>query len=75
VPEGYLLRAEAGKIGGEGFILGNYENNSIGCRRAGCKRISGLLDWILEAATMLEDREEGGSLSSSFTAAADHRRW
>ncbi len=73
-PEGYLSQAEAGKIGGGGgFILGNYEDNFIKHRMAECKRISGLLDWILEAATMLEDEEERGSLSSSFTAAADCR--
>ncbi len=34
--------------------------------------VSGLLDRILEAATMLEDGEEGGSSSLSFTEAADH---
>jgi hypothetical protein len=73
-PEGYLLRGEAGKIGGGGFVLGNYENNSVECiRRVECERISGLLDRILEAATMLEDGEEGGLSSSSFTAAADCR--
>jgi hypothetical protein len=74
-PEGYLSRAEADKIGGGGFILGNYENNSVECRRAECERISGLLDRILEAATMLEDEEEGGSLSSLFIAAADCHGW
>jgi hypothetical protein len=57
--------------GGRGFVLGDYENNSVKRRRAECERISGLLDRILEAATMLEDREEGGSLSSPFKAAAD----
>jgi hypothetical protein len=70
-PEGYLLRAEADKIGGGGFVLDNYKNNSVKRRRAECKRISGLLDWILEAVTMLEDGEEGGSSSSSFTAVTD----
>jgi hypothetical protein len=58
---------------GGGFILGNYKNNSVKFRRAECERISGLLDQILEAATMLEDGEEGGSLSLLFTAAADCR--
>ncbi len=67
------MRAEAGKIGGGGFVLGNYENNSVKRRRVECERISGLLDRILEAATMLEDGEEGGSSSSSFTAVADRR--
>ncbi len=61
------------RLGGGGFVLGDYENNSVERRRAECERISGLLDWILEAATMLEDGEEGGSSSSSFTAAADRR--
>jgi hypothetical protein len=74
-PEGYLSRAEASKIGGGGFVLSDYENNSVERRRVECERISGLLDWILEVATMLEDGEEGGLSSSSFTAAADrHRR-
>ncbi len=60
------------RLGGGDFILGDYKNNSFERRRAECERISGLLDCILEAATMLEDGEEGGSLSSSsFTAAAD----
>ncbi len=71
-PDGYLLRAEAGEIEGGGFVKGNYKNNSIERRRVECKKISGLLDWILEAATMLEDGEEGGSSSSSFMAMADH---
>jgi hypothetical protein len=66
------LQAEASKIGGGGIILGDYENNSIKHRRAECERISGLLDRILEAATMLEDGEDGGSSSSSFTVEADH---
>jgi hypothetical protein len=73
-PEGYLSRAEAGKIGGGGVVLGDYENNSIERRRAECERTSGLLDRILEAATMLEDGEKGGSSLMSFTVAADHRR-
>jgi hypothetical protein len=60
---------------GRGFVLGNYENNSVKRRRAECERISGLLDQILEAPTMLEDREEGGLLSSSFTVAADCCGW
>ncbi len=59
------------RLGGRGFVLGNYENNSVESGRVECKRISGLLDWILEAATMLEDGEEGGLSLSSFTAAAD----
>jgi hypothetical protein len=61
------------RLGGGGFGLGDYENNSVKRRRVECERISGLPDQILEAATMLEDREEGGSLSSSFTVAADCR--
>ncbi len=61
------------RLGGGGFVLGDYENNSVKRRRAEYERISGLLDWILEAVTMLEDGEEGGSLLSSFTAAADCR--
>jgi hypothetical protein len=58
---------------GGGFVLGDYENNSIKCRRAECERIFGLLDRILEAASMLDDREGGGS-SLLFTAAADCSR-
>ncbi len=61
------------RLGGEGFVLGNCKNNSAERRRVECERISGLLDWILEAAKMLEDGEEGGSSSSSFMAAADRR--
>ncbi len=57
--EGYLSRAEARKIGG-GLRMGDYENNSVERRRVEWERISGLLDRILEAATMLEDGEEGG---------------
>jgi hypothetical protein len=48
-PEGYLSRVEAGEIGGGGFVLGDYENNSVERRRVECERISGLLDRILEA--------------------------
>ncbi len=59
------------RLGGGGFVLGDYENNSVNCRRVECERISGLLDRILEAAVMLEDGKEGGSSSLSFTAAAD----
>jgi hypothetical protein len=40
--------------------MGDYENNSVERRRVEWERISGLLDRILEAATMLEDGEEGG---------------
>ncbi len=61
------------RLGGWGFVLGDYENNSVERRRVECERISGLLDRILEAATMPEDGEEGGSSPSSFTAAADRR--
>jgi hypothetical protein len=43
------------RLGGGGFVLGDYENNSVERRRAECERISGLLDRILEAAMMLED--------------------
>jgi hypothetical protein len=74
-PEGYLSREEAGKTGGGGFVLGDYENNSVERRRAECERISGLLDRIFDAASMLEDGEEGGLSSSLFTAAADCRGW
>ncbi len=67
------MRAEAGKIGGGGFVLGDYENNSVERRRAECERISGLLDRILEAATMVDDGEEGESSSLLFTVVADCR--
>jgi hypothetical protein len=63
------------RLGGWGSVLGDYENNSFKRRRAECERISGLLDRILEAATMLENGLEGGSSSSSFTAAADCCGW
>jgi hypothetical protein len=64
------------RLGGGGFVLGNYENNSIKHRRAECERISGLVDHILEAAVMLEDGEKGGSSSllSSLMAVVDHCR-
>ncbi len=61
------------RLGGGVFVLGNYENNSVKRRRVECERISGLLDRILEAATMLEDGEEGGLSLASFTVAADRR--
>ncbi len=61
------------RLGGWGSVLGDYENNSFKRRRAECERISGLLDRILEAATMLKNGSEGGSSSSSFMAAADCR--
>jgi hypothetical protein len=69
-PRGYLSREQ-----GRGFLLGDYENNSVERRRAEGERVSGLLDRILEATVML-DEERGGSSSSlsSATTVADRRR-
>ena len=60
-PRGYLLREQGGV-----FLLGDYKNNCIERRKAEVERVSGLLDWILEATVML-DKEQGGSLSSPLS--------
>ena len=45
----------------EGFVLGDYENNSVEEKRIESDRISGLLDQTLDAATIID--EEGKSLT------------
>jgi Zn-dependent protease len=51
-PEGYLSRQESAE--GGGFVLGDYENNSIEYKQEEVERLSGLLDRILEAVTLLD---------------------
>ena len=54
--------------------MSDYENNSVKRRRVECGRISGLLDWILEAAMMLGDGEAGGVTTLMSTKAVDRHR-
>jgi hypothetical protein len=61
------------RLGGGGFVLGNYKNNFDERRRAECERISGLLDRILKAARILEDGEEGVCRRRHLRRQADHR--
>ncbi|KAL7535420.1 hypothetical protein ACHAXR_006475 [Thalassiosira sp. AJA248-18] len=61
-PEGYLSKQETtidGGEGGGGFMLGDYENNSMEYKREETGRISGLLNRILEAVQVLD--EEGST--------------
>ncbi len=60
-PRGYLSREQGGVL-----LLGDYKNNCVERRKAEVERVSGLLDRILEATVML-DKEQGGSSSSSLS--------
>ncbi|KAL7548876.1 hypothetical protein ACHAWF_012140, partial [Thalassiosira exigua] len=87
-PEGYLSRTDASDAGGGaggGFVIGDYENNSLESKRAESDRISGLLDRILEAVQIIEEKrhsptepsesERSSSLASTLRIrAADLRR-
>ncbi len=54
-PEGYLSRQESAE--GGGFVLGDYENNSLEYKKEEVERLSGLLDCILEAVTLLDQEK------------------
>ncbi|KAL3764802.1 hypothetical protein ACHAWU_006219 [Discostella pseudostelligera] len=54
-PEGYLSRQES--VEGGGFMLGDYENNSLEYKKEEVERISGLLDRILEAVALLDQEK------------------
>lgn len=54
-PEGYLSRQES--VEGGGFVLGDYENNSLEYKKEEVERISGLLDRILEAVALLDQEK------------------
>ena len=56
-PRGYLSWEQGGV-----FLLVDYKNNPVEGRRTEGERVSGLLDWILEATVML-DKERLGSSS------------
>lgn len=55
-PEGYLSRQETAE--GGGFVLGDYENNSLEYKKEEIERLSGLLDRILEAAAILDQEKK-----------------
>lgn len=54
-PEGYLSRQDSTEEGG--FVLGDYENNSLEYKQEEVKRLSGLLDRILEAVAILDQEK------------------
>lgn len=58
-PEGFLSKDDTNVVGG-GFVLGDYENNSMERKQEEIDRISGLLDRVLEAVQII-DEERGQS--------------
>lgn len=63
-PEGFLSKndidVETG--GGGGFVLGDYDNNSVERKKEETERISGLLDRLLQAVQII-DEERGQSMN------------
>eukprot|EP00569_Conticribra_weissflogii_P011867 CAMPEP_0171379634 /NCGR_PEP_ID=MMETSP0879-20121228/27162_1 /TAXON_ID=67004 /ORGANISM="Thalassiosira weissflogii, Strain CCMP1336" /LENGTH=886 /DNA_ID=CAMNT_0011890463 /DNA_START=97 /DNA_END=2757 /DNA_ORIENTATION=- len=52
---------------GRGFMLGDYENNSLERKKEESEIISGLLNSLLEAVAILEEEKDANSTVSSFS--------
>jgi len=59
-PEGFLSKDN--DVVGGGFVLGDYENNSIERKKEESERISGLLDRILQAVQIIDEERVGQSI-------------
>ncbi len=54
-PEGFLSRSNTD---GGGFVLGDYDNNSLERKKEESERITGMLDRILEAVQFIDEKRD-----------------